>query len=335
MARAPRVGIVVIGRNEGERLRKSLESMAASESRIVYVDSGSTDGSLEMSRSKGVEVVELDLSIPFTAARARNAGFDRLLELEPELERVQFVDGDCEMVAGWLELAERTLTERPELAAVCGRRRERHPEASIYNLVCDIEWDTPIGEAAEFGGDVMVRAEAFRKVGGYNPAMIAGEDPELALRLRKLGYKLARIDAEMTRHDAAISRFGQWWLRTLRSGHAYAEISAVHAGPMVKVQMRESASIWFWGLGVPTAALLLAWPTRGLSLLLLLGYAVLYYRTRRGSAGRGLSAHDAKWYAFFLCLSKFPSALGQLKYWSNRIRGKGSRLIEYKGPEAA
>ena len=159
------IGIVAIGRNEGERLRRCLSSVLGRAGKIVYVDSGSTDGSVAMARSMGVEVVELDMSQPFTAARARNAGFARVADCV----YVQFVDGDCEIVAGWIELAVQQLEENLNWAIVCGRRREQHLDASIYNRLCDIEWDTPVGEAHACGGDAMVRVAAFQQVGGYNP----------------------------------------------------------------------------------------------------------------------------------------------------------------------
>src|SRR5438128_11766742 len=88
---ADMLAVVVIGRNEGERLRRCLQSLGDRRSAAVYVDSGSTDGSAALAKSIGVEVVELDSSRPFTAARGRNAGFDRALELHPHAEFVQFV----------------------------------------------------------------------------------------------------------------------------------------------------------------------------------------------------------------------------------------------------
>ncbi len=141
------VGIVVIGRNEGERLKRCLESVRGSAVQTVYVDSGSTDESVAFARSLGVLVLELDLSTPFTAARARNAGFERLLKASPSLDHVFFVDGDCEVASGWVEKASRFLVSHPDVAVVFGRRREQYPERSVYNRLCDIEWDTPIGAA--------------------------------------------------------------------------------------------------------------------------------------------------------------------------------------------
>src|SRR5262249_30270274 len=160
---------------------------------IVYVDSGSTDDSVAFARSRGVEVVELDMSIPFTAARARNEGLDRLLKVDPEVHFVQFVDGDCEVQQGWLQKAEQTLQSETAVAVVCGRRRERFPQSSIYNRLCDMEWDTPIGEAGACGGDAMMRVPALRQVGGYRASLIAGEEPELCTRLRGAGWKVLRL----------------------------------------------------------------------------------------------------------------------------------------------
>ena len=189
--------IVVIGRNEGERLRRCLDSCAGAGLR-VYVDSNSADGSRELARAKGVETVELDLSRGFTAARARNAGFARLRELRPDLQVVMFVDGDCEIAPDWIPAALALLRSRPDVVAVCGRRRERFPQASVYNRLCDIEWNTPVGEARAFGGDVVVRASALAAAGGYRDDLIAGEEPELCVRLRAAGGKIWRLDQDMT-----------------------------------------------------------------------------------------------------------------------------------------
>ena len=127
-------GAVVIGRNEGARLKRCLASISDATA-LVYVDSGSSDGSAKMARDRGVDVVDLDMSIPFTAARARNAGFAHLQDKFPDLHFVQFVDGDCELAKGWTERAARFLESRPDVAAVCGRLRERYPEKSSIQLV--------------------------------------------------------------------------------------------------------------------------------------------------------------------------------------------------------
>lgn len=329
-SRSGGVGVVAIGRNEGSRLRQCLESVLPSADAVVYVDSGSTDDSVAVARQLGAEVVELNLEQPFTAARARNAGLERLRSADTNLEFVQFVDGDCEVVGDWLSKAATVLSNDPSVAVVCGRRRERFPKKTIYNQLCDIEWDTPVGSAKYCGGDAMMRIVALTQVGGYNGSLIAGEEPELCVRLRAAGWSILRIDEEMTLHDAAMSRFGQWWKRTVRAGYAYAEGAAIHGAPPEKHFVREVRSALFWGLAVPAAAFVLAWPSRGISLLLLLGYFVLLlkiYRAVRPRIGDNVQAFT---YSFFVVVAKIPELIGQLTYRWTSLLGRQRKLIEYK-----
>ncbi|WP_088241542.1 glycosyltransferase family 2 protein [Calothrix rhizosoleniae] len=324
------VGVVIIGRNEGQLLKQCLMSVVDKVSGIVYVDSGSTDGSVEIAKSLEVDVVELDLSIPFTAARARNEGLDHLLTLNQQIRFVQFVDGDCEVVEGWLESAQRELESQPQTAVVCGRRQERFPGISIYNQLCDIEWNTPIGETKMCGGDAMMRVEAFKQVNGFNPSLIAGEEPELCVRLRQQGWKILRIDKHMTLHDARMTNFSQWWKRSLRAGHAYAEGFWLHGHSAEGHCLKESRSIWLLGLILPLLSLATAWSTSGLSLLLFTVYPVIVYRSYCDSLQKGFDTQDAVIYALFCVLSKFPGVQGQIKFHLDRLLGRGINLVEYK-----
>lgn len=321
------IGLVAIGRNEGDRLRKCLKSVLGHVQKVVYVDSGSMDGSVDMARGLGVEVVELDLAQPFTAARARNEGFRRLRELAPDLRYVQFVDGDCEVISGWLEEAVQFLNEHSEVAIVCGRRRERFPERSVYNMLCDIEWDTPVGETKACGGDAMMRVDALERVGGYRNDLIAGEEPELCVRLRAEGWKIWRIGKEMTLHDAAIFRAGQWWKRTQRCGYAYAEGAYLHGATAARHRVGESRRVWLWGLVIPFVTIILTYWLGGWCLAMLLVYPLQVIRLAlRGNR----SGSENWWRGLFLVLGKFPEAMGQLNFIYNRLLGRTARLIEYK-----
>ena len=326
------LGIVVIGRNEGDRLYRCL-SVVKRANNIVYVDSGSTDDSVAMAKSLGVWVVELDLSVPFTAARARNEGFAMLVKINPQVELVQFVDGDCEVVPGWLEQAEKEIYSNSSLAVVCGRRRERFPDRSIYNLLCDLEWNTPVGEAKACGGDAMMRVEAFEQVNGFNPTLIAGEESELCLRLRSKGWKILRIDAEMTLHDAQITRFSQWWKRSTRSGYAYAEGAWLHGNSPERHRIKETKSIWLWGLIIPLIILGSLLPSHGWSLILLLGYPLITYKTYRYLQTR-FSTKNALLYAINCIIIKFPQAQGQIQFYINKMLGRQKNIIEYKYSKA-
>jgi GT2 family glycosyltransferase len=325
------LGIVTIGRNEGERLRCCLNSLVGRGLPVVYVDSNSTDGSVALARSVGAEVVELDPSLPFTAARARNEGFARLEQFEPEIEFVQFVDGDCEVVPGWLDHGCTVLKDNPDVAVVYGRRRERFPDRSIYNCLADIEWDTPIGESKYCSGDILVRVEALSQIGGYNPALIAGEDPDLAVRVRQRGWRILRIDAEMTLHDMAMTRFGQWWTRCDRAGFAFAQGAAMHGKPPERHWVRQVRSIEFWGIALPISILCLAWPTRGASLALVLVYPLHAVWIARRHQKRGMPIPKAWLWAWAAIFGRFPNAIGVLRYWFTHLSGRQQTLIEYKG----
>lgn len=321
------IGVVVIGRNEGRRLQICLESVARVTRRVVYVDSGSTDGSVQRVQEMGLAVVGLDMQIPFTAARARNEGCKKLSQLWPGLHYVQFVDGDCELAAGWLEAATVFLDLHKRVAMVCGRLRERYPERSVYNMLCDTEWDTATGVTKACGGNAMARLAVFEVAGGFRADLIAGEESELCLRLRASGWQIWRLDAEMAWHDAAMTRFSQWWKRSMRGGYAYAEGVYLHGASAERHRVQESRRIWLWGLVIPLMAVCLAVWLGVWAWALLLIYSVQIVRL----AVRGRRTARENWLrALFLVLGKFPEVMGQLKFIYNRLSRNTARLIEYK-----
>jgi len=321
------IGIVVIGRNEGLRLQRCLRSLTDYSENLVYVDSGSTDDSVEAARNAGAVVVELDISVPFTAARARNAGYGELRRHNQNIQLVQFVDGDCELAPGWIDTATQFLRRNHDVAVVCGRRREQYRNASVYNRLCDREWDTPVGEVSACGGDSVIRCEAFEQVGCFNGSLICGEEPELCIRLKDAGWRIWRLDAEMTLHDAAMTRFSQWWRRSVRSGFGFAQVSRLHANSPHALWKRQTFSAVVWGGLIPLAIALGATYTP-LALVMIAAYLMQIVRIaqRESRAGRP----DAWVYAGFSVLEKFPQCLGVLTYYFHRLRGKKSTIIEYK-----
>jgi GT2 family glycosyltransferase len=323
------VGAVVIGRNEGQRLVTCLDSIIGAVKSIVYVDSGSTDDSVENAKLLDVGVVQLDLTTPFTAARARNEGVAYLLKKKPDTKYIQFVDGDCEIQEEWLASAKAFLDNNPRYAVVCGRRRERFPEHSIYNALCDIEWNTPIGDAIACGGDALIRASAFSQIGGFNSVLIAGEEPEMCFRLRQEGWKIFRADEEMTLHDAAMSNFFQWWNRAKRAGYAYALSVDLHGISEEKFRVKELKSIIFWGGVLPVLIILLSF-VYFTAIFLVLLYPAQIVRLFIKFKELTVSTKIRFYYALLTVVAKFPQLLGILKFVINKKRGGGVELIEYK-----
>jgi glycosyltransferase involved in cell wall biosynthesis len=323
------VAAVVIGRNEGERLLRCLVSLSESLNHIVYVDSGSTDGSVAAAEALGIMVVELDMAKPFTAARARNAGAYEAFQLFPNMQYIQFIDGDCEINAAWLNSAYDFLSSEPEYAIVCGRRRERYPEATVFNLLCDIEWDTPIGDALSCGGDALIRVESYQAVAGYNESLIAGEEPEMCYRLRQQGWKIRRSDEEMTLHDAAMSTLSQWWNRAKRAGYAYANNYQLHGGGEEQFKRREVRSILLWGLVFPAVIFALGL-YHGVFFGLFSIYAIQVGRIMFGIRHREVSFRTVFYYSLSTVAAKWPQLFGLAEFWVNHVNRRQGRLIEYK-----
>ncbi|HEY7771796.1 MAG TPA: glycosyltransferase [Marinagarivorans sp.] len=325
MGSSMQVGMVVIGRNEGERLKTCLRSIPNGIP-IVYVDSGSDDGSVDFAESIGVSVVTLDVTKKFTAARARNAGWRRLLEEFPSLEYVQFSDGDCELQPDWIAEAKAFLDSNPSYAIACGRRRERYPEKSPYNWICDVEWNTPVGDARACGGDALIRTDVLRRVDGFLDSLVAGEEPEMCIRIAEAGYSIRRLDLEMTLHDANIHHFGQWWKRSVRCGFAYANGASLH-GKTHKHWVKEKVRALVWGALLPMLTVAAVLTVGWYGLLLPLIYAVSFFRSVR----KAPSNIDKPFlWAAFMVLSKFPESIGVIQFYWQKMRGTQAQIIEYK-----
>ena len=323
MSVAADIAVVVIGRNEGARLVASLASLHGAVSRVVYVDSGSTDDSIQAARDAGSQIVELDMSKPFTAARARNEGF---AALTPVPEFVQFIDGDCIVEPDWLASGMAALADSEDIGIVTGWRSEIYPDASVYNGLVDFEWHRPAGDIEACGGDMMVRASVFEAVGGFNPDVIAAEDDEFCTRVRKANWRVHRLPEPMTRHDAEMHRFGQWWKRAVRTGHGFAQVGVLHPGYFLRSRQR----VWFYGAVLPVAGALALVLAPWLLLVVLGLYALSYVRTAQGLMAEGLAPRKALHQSVLLSLSKFPNLIGLLTYHWRVLRSSDMALIEYK-----
>jgi len=322
------LGVVIIGRNEGQKLVACLRSVAGLNLPIVYVDSASTDGSCDVARSFRASVVELDMSRPFTAARARNEGAAMLVRQIPRLRYIQFVDGDCELIDGWIDRALAVLEERADVVAVCGQRAERFPERSFYNRLCDDEWNTPVGDTLACGGDAMMRIAAFVDVQGFDPSMVAHEEPELCARLRARGGIIARIDVPMTLHDANILRFSQWWRRNVRAGFGYTQ--ALMRAPGYRsdeAALLRRALTWSLLPLLAVAALAAGRPIVALGVVLL--YPLQILRLVWRSSGR-LGWTAAVKTAGLNLIGKFAETLGVVRFCIDTVLRRRRGAILYR-----
>ena len=314
------VGTVIIGRNEGERLRSAFESIPGDDFTALYVDSGSSDGSVDLARSMGIDVHELDPAKPFTAARARREGANLLIKKYRGLKAIQFIDGDCALEDGWFERAIAHLSKNPDTAIVCGLLTEAAPDRSIYNRFTALRWNVATGDIDTCGGIFMIRTSVYDKVSGFNPALLTGEEAELCARVRNAGHRIVRLDANMARHDACLVTFGQWWSRAVWGGFGDAIGYDVLRGKVSDAQRREIRSIIIWIVITPMLGLLgvigaIWWsPLVLISAICVLGYPALMTKVWLDRLRRGDAVKDAAVYSFFCVFGKLPYAIGFFKY---------------------
>ena len=327
-----KVSIVIIGRNEGERLVRCLEAVRDMVGRdrsteIVYVDSGSTDGSVQCALHFGASVVALTGRC--SAARARNAGWQAA-----NGEWILFLDGDTVVHTDFLAKALSHVGDS-KVAAVWGHRRELKPTANFYHRVLDLDWVYAPGPSEFCGGDVLMRRAVLESSGGFDASLIAGEEPELCARLRGLGYVILHIDAPMTGHDLAISRFSQYWKRAVRAGYAYAQlrqrtrdyVQPMWSGETLRNLVR-GAALAALLIALPLSSLFLrSWIPLAASLVLTVGLIV---RTAFRARWKSSDPFTLLCYGVHSHFQQFPILAGQIAYRRDMAAAHRRDLIEYK-----
>lgn len=316
-----KVAAVVIGRNEGPRLPRCLRSVIGAYEPVVYVDTDSSDGSQAAARELGAELVELDVSIPFTFGRGRNSGVSRLREIAPDTDYVQFADADCEMIEGWRERGAAELDADPQLGAVFGPLRERFGGEGLFDRLFALEFDPRTEAADSFGGLVMLRLAAYAQAGGYREDMQTFEDHELAFRMRAAGWRIRRLEMAMAIHEGGMTRWREWWRRERRAGHGRAQLATLYGVAAAPGWHRAELSIWLWGGLVPVLSVI-AICAAGVAgaLLPLLLYGVLIGRIFLRMRGRGMSRRDAALFAAARTAGKLPQLHGAASFLWKRGR---------------
>lgn len=341
-----KLAAVVIGRNEGIRLLRSLHTLRLlhPDIPVLYADSASNDGSPERVRSQGIYVHQLDRNRPLNASRARREGADRLLALHPDIEAILFLDGDCELQSGFLDAAVAALESDTRIGAVCGWRRERHPDVSLYNKLHDIEWTSGrVGDIRACGGDAVFRVAALHGAGSWDPSILAGEEPELCGRLRDRGWRIVRLDVPMTAHDAEMTQLSQFLLRERRTGYGALDV-LLRAGPEQHpnfATITRRARLWTIGpalllvIGSLMGASLLGW----IGLLagpvaVLLACGLQAARLTHSFARVGLSISEALAASVLTLLGKWWQLIGQIDLARVR-RQTSASSFEFRDPEVS
>jgi glycosyltransferase involved in cell wall biosynthesis len=185
------LSVVVIGKNEEVCVARCLRSVLAAVEQvggaeIVYIDSASTDQTVEVVRSCGIRVLSLKPEWKLSPAAGRFVGFHYTSG-----ELVLFVDADTVVERDFLRHALPEF-QQPEVAGVAGHL------ADVDEYGRPLPW---IGERSEHthdvtwlrGGCALYRRSAMDRAGTFNPHLTVEEEAELALRLRHYGGRLLQI----------------------------------------------------------------------------------------------------------------------------------------------
>jgi cellulose synthase/poly-beta-1,6-N-acetylglucosamine synthase-like glycosyltransferase len=329
----PIVSAVVIGRNEGDRLSRCLESVVAMAPvggpvELIYVDTASTDDSVERASNLGAKVIQVNPVRP-CAAIGRNAGWR-----VARSAIILFLDGDTILAHDFVACATEEFQD-PTVAVVFGDRREINIERSIYNRVLDLDWIVPPSPEVLCGGDAMIRREVLERAGGYDERLIAGEDAELCTRIRTLGYKIVHLNRRMVGHDLAISQFWQYWRRSIRTGYAYAEVSERFRrtnSPVWYGQARRNRLHGVVMLAIAGGLPILGIATRSFAPIVaaIAIVTALSIRTAMRSRWKCEDFGTRLLYGIHSQLGQIPIFFGQVKYQTDRLFGRTGELIEYK-----
>jgi GT2 family glycosyltransferase len=319
-----KAGIVVIGRNEGQRLSDSLIAAKYYGLPFVYVDSQSSDGSVEIAHNLNVDVVILDTSTLINASRGRNEGVAYLLERNPNLSYIHFIDGDTVFDPLWCKTALNILENNSEIAVVCGVLREKNRHHSLYAKLLGIEWRLMTQSNGKCGGNATIRLSALQLVNGYDETLIAGADPDLYRRLKEKNFYVKTTEIEMGEHDGGMTSFSQWWTRCKRSGYAFADARSCSKSN------RGVKNTLLWGLALPISILISVFLLGPVGIIIISLYVVQIIRMVISKNIQCLKITDKIYYAVNVNLARIPQTIGVLSCYLERYAKIKKSVIHYK-----
>jgi len=212
----PWLSVVVIGRNEARNLPRLFRSLpGGDEVEWIYVDSQSSDGSVEAALKAGAQVYLVAEGSVCGPGTGRYIG-----TAEAQGEWILYLDGDMVLREEFISFLDKLKAGReagkslipPATAGFIGRTRNLGLDkdgtvAEIRDYVVLApkemgpaeEWGRPAGY---HGGAVLYRREEVLKAGSWNPGVCQLEEIDLYSRVRARGGAVRAVDLPMVDHIA-------------------------------------------------------------------------------------------------------------------------------------
>ena len=231
----PRLGVVLITRNQQWNVERLLASVASEASNlegteVLLVDSASTDATVDVASHHPIEVLRLRPDQPLTPSAGRFVGYSRITA-----DFVLFLDGDMELWPGWLAHALAVMDEHPDVAVVTGETVDMPLHASGLEAPAPLTGVAPKLRTIPYtGGAALHRREVLERVGTFNPYLASDEEPELCMRIRHAGHRIVTTGLPAVRHytdpPGALSTDIRRWRRGLYVGTGQASRYHLRSG---------------------------------------------------------------------------------------------------------
>jgi glycosyltransferase involved in cell wall biosynthesis len=200
------LSVVLISKNQAWNIRRLIESVLEATSsipskEIILVDSASTDETVDLASRYPLSILRLQPYQRLSPAAGRYIGYKR-----SEGEFVLFLDGDMQLVQGWLAQALHVMRDTPRAGAMMSSRViDLLPSAAIELTALPQKMCTIAPKEVSFatfaaGGAALYRRSVLEHVGTFNPYLCSDEEPELYLRIRHAGYQILQLDFPIVRH---------------------------------------------------------------------------------------------------------------------------------------
>ena len=217
--------VIIVNWNGKDYLRVCLDSLRLQthpDFRVIVVDNGSTDGSLEMLAADypEVQVEALGENTGFVVASNRGA------ELAPDTDVLVMLNNDTEAEPDWLLALTSALEEHPEAGAAASkmllfdRRDVLHSAGDVMTPGFfpqnrgvwerdSGQYDKDIWVFGPCGGAAAYRQVVWRTLGGFDARLFMYlEDVDLAWRMQKAGWKTVFAPAARVYHHLSATGGG-------------------------------------------------------------------------------------------------------------------------------
>lgn len=249
------LSIVLIAKNLEWNIARLIESVQANATalepyEIIYVDSASTDRTVEIACQYPVGVYRLPPENQLTPAAGRFTGFKKA-----KGKLLLFLDGDQQLWPGWLEKGLRILDANPDVAGVTGvevfLKPDQKPED--YTGPGPETFDDRYFQVRQTSGPALFRRTVLEELGPYHPFLYSEEEPEMCLRFRSHGYRLLRTYHPIVFHYSdprkEIPTLFKRRKRNLYLG--YGQVLRLHAGkPTLRTYLKERGYIVMPAIGL-------------------------------------------------------------------------------------